>query len=123
MDEFIKSKFIEENLESLSPEERQAHTLNVVKALMECIVSQPVKFIDIGVKAGLLDPIAVVKPKPKSRAINPLRHREDGSYNSHSLVPGYNHKYYEEKMKGVQVTCPCCGLEFLKTNFSKHKKS
>ena len=67
MDEFIKSKFIEYNFESASPEERQAHTLRVVQCLMECIVGQPIKFIDIGVKAGLLAPIA----KKKNQAHKP----------------------------------------------------
>ena len=61
MAEFIKSKFIEYDLESVSPEERQAHALNVVKALMECIVSKPAKFVDIGVKARLLDPCLLDK--------------------------------------------------------------
>ena len=119
MDEFIKSKFIEYNFESASPEERQAHTLRVVQCLMECIVGQPIKFIDIGVKAGLLAPIA----KKKTRPINPIRHRADGSYNSHSLVPDYNSTYYEQKTKVVKVVCSCCGLELLKSNYSKHNKS
>ena len=119
MDEFVKSKFIEYNFESASPEERQAHTLRVVQCLMEVTVGQPIKFIDIGVKAGLLEPIA----KKKTRPINPIRHRAVGSYNSHSLVPDYNITYYEQKTKGVKVVCSCCGLELLKSNYSKHKKS
>jgi len=120
MDEFIKSKFIESNFESLSPEERQAHTLSVVKSLMETIVGNTINFINIGVKAGAIDAPVV---KKKTRPINPLRHRADGSYNSHSLVPDYNSTYYEQKTKGVKVICTCCGMELLKSNFSKHKKS
>ena len=54
-DEISKSTFIEYNFDSASPEERQAHTLRVMHALMEVIVGNPVKFIDIGVKAGLID--------------------------------------------------------------------
>lgn len=108
MDEFIESQFKKVQFESLTPEERQAHTLSVVKALMECIVGQPIKFVDIGVKAGVIDAPIV---KKKTRPINPLRHRADGTYNSHSLVPQYNQTYYEQKTKGVKVTCSCCGLE------------
>ena len=55
MDEFLKSTSIEYNFESASPEERQAHTLRVMQCLMETIVGNPIKFIDIGVKAGLID--------------------------------------------------------------------
>ena len=121
MDEFIKSKFIESKFESLSPEERQAHTLYVVKSLMECIVGNTINFINIGVKAGAIDAPVVVKKKTRPK--NPLRHRADGTYNSHSLVPDYNSTYYEQKTKGVKVNCSCCGLELLKSNYSKHKKS
>jgi hypothetical protein len=121
MDEFIKSKFIESKFESLSPEERQAHTLSVVKSLMECIVGNTINFINIGVKAGAIDAPVVVKKKTRPK--NPIRHRADGTYNSHSLVPDYNSTYYEQKTKGVKVNCSCCGLELLKSNYSKHKKS
>ena len=121
MDEFIKSKFIEYNFESSDPEERHEHTLRVVKALMECIVGNPINFINIGVKAGAID--APVVEKKKTRPKNPIRHRADGSYNSHSLVPDYNSTYYEQKTKGVKVSCSCCGMELLKSNYSKHKKS
>ena len=96
MDEFTKSKLIEYNFESASPKERQAHTLRVVQCLMECIVGQPIKFIDIGVKAGLLEPIA----KKKTRPINPIRHRADGNYKSHSLVPDYNSFSLSSRPKG-----------------------
>ena len=130
MDEFIKSKFIEYNFESASPEERQAHTLRVMQCLMETIVGNPIKFIDIGVKAGLIDKPEETKAgllapiaKKKTRPINPIRHRADGSYNSHSLVPDYNSTYFEQKTKGVKVVCTCCGLELLRSNYSKHKKS
>jgi len=61
--------------------------------------------------------------KRKTRPINPLRHNADGTYNSHVLDPEYAHDYYLRTVKDVKVTCPCCGSELLKSNFSKHKKS
>ena len=93
----------------MDSEERKAHTLNMVKAVMECIVGKPIVF------QHLMEQKPIVKKK--ARPINPLRHRDDGTYNTHSLDPEYNRKYYNEKLKGITVKCPCCDLELFKNSF------
>jgi len=125
IDNFIEEEFVKAENESLSKEEQKAHNLSLVKTIMRHICLTPFELFTMPVDKFERDKIneQIIQLKKKTRPINPLRHNADGSYNSHSLDPNYNHNYYEEKMKGVKVTCTCCGLELLKTNYAKHKKS
>ena len=125
IDNFIEEEFVKANFETLSKEEQKAHNLSVVKVIMRHICLTPFELFTMPVDKFERDAIneQILKLKKKTRPINPLRHRPDGSYNTHSLVPDYNRSYYNEKLKNVKVACTCCGTEFLKTNLSKHKKS
>ena len=125
IDIFIKEEFVKAEYETLSKEEQKAHNMSIVKVIMRHICLTPFELFTMPVDKFKRNEIyeMVIQMKKKTRPINPLRHNADGSYNSHSLDPKYNHNYYEEKMKGVKVTCSCCGLELLKTNYAKHKKS
>ena len=46
-DSFVEEQFLKANFPSLSPEEQTAHTLAILKAIMEHICQAPVDFIDI----------------------------------------------------------------------------
>ena len=128
MAKFIEKHIIKSKFDSLTPEERQAHKEAMVKALMDCVVGKTIMFVNMSdtpkVEPIKVEPVEIVPVvKKKTRPINPLRHRADGSYSSHSLVPNYNASYYEQKTKGVKVVCPCCETEVLKSNYAKHTKS
>ena len=123
MDKFIEEHIIKSKFDSLTPEESHAHKAAMVKALMDVVVGKTIMLVNLS-DVSKFEPVPDVPVvKRKTRPINPLRHNADGTYNSHCLDPEYAHKYYERTMKDVKVTCPCCGSELLKSNFSKHKKS
>ncbi len=148
IDDFITEEFHRVEFTSLSQKDKEVHTRGIVKEVMKHICNNPGELFAMPVDKFARDefyenqnkdwleetssddkstsstevPVAI-PVKRKTRPINPLRHRADGTYNSHSLDPNYNSNYYKEKVQGLTVVCPCCSLELLKSNFSKHKKS
>ena len=37
--------------------------------------------------------------------------------------PEYFKNYYHDKIKGLAIHCPCCGIQTLKANLTNHKRS
>ncbi len=113
------------DFENLSPAEQYAHNKHMAVAIrrfMECICGKSLDMIEAEVTPPP-SPVPIVKKKGGGPRRNPLRHRPDGTYDNGPLDPDYNHKYYEQNIKGITASCPSCGLTLLKSNLSKHKKS
>lgn len=134
IDLFIKEEFVKVRFENMSPEEQKAHTKSVADVVMTHVLHSPLEVFSMPVDKferdkineeiieKYLENMSIAAPR-RTRPRNPLRHRADGSYNSHCLDPNYAHNYFYENMKDVKIKCDCCGAELLKSNISKHKKS
>ena len=64
----------------------------------------------------------VYQKKPKGRPRNPLRWKEDGTYISGSLKPGYHREYNRDYFKQI-VVCEFCGAEIHYTNKLKRHQA
>lgn len=58
----------------------------------------------------------VKRPKGRPKIENPCKPGQPKD-------PNYFNKYYHEKVKGVVINCPLCGIETLKHNFCNHSRS
>lgn len=133
-DLFIEEEMVKVKFDDLSPEEQNAHSKSVSDVILQHVLHTPLDVFCLPVDKFERDRIAEeiiekylaaqsIAPPRRTRAKNPLRHRADGTYNSHCLDPDYSHNYYAANLQGVTVKCPCCESEILKTNLAKHKKS
>lgn len=133
-DNFVEEQFLKADFPSLTPEQQTAHTLAILKAIMEHICQSPVDFIDMIdiidkdsydgiIKTKIVAPPPVaVKPVVKRTCPNPARHLPDGTYNSKPLDPDYFRKYWHEKLT-VHIDCPRCGKSTGKGKIARHFKS
>jgi len=44
----------------------------------------------------------------------------NGKYNKNPLDPDYYKKYFAEKLKGVKIECPRCGISIGKCKIARH---
>ena len=58
------------------------------------------------------------RPRVPHRAI-----LENGKYDSRTIDPDYQKRYYLEKLKDVKIPCTACGVNMFKVNITRHMKS
>ena len=62
--------------------------------------------------------------RPRGRPRVPYRTiLENGKYDTRPKDPNYQKVYYLEKLQGVEVQCPNCGVHTIKITLARHMKS
>ena len=62
--------------------------------------------------------------RPRGRPRVPYRAiLENGKYDTRPKDPNYQKVYYLEKLQGVKVECPCCGVHTFKITLARQMKS
>ena len=62
--------------------------------------------------------------RPRARPRVPYRAiLENGKYDTRPKDPNYQKVYYLEKLQGVKVECPNCGVHTFKITLARHMKS
>jgi hypothetical protein len=70
---------------------------------------------------NLIQEADIIKNK-RGRPKNPVRHLDDGTYNSKPLDKQYFDKYYHAKVYN-RINCPFCNRETSKQKLSTHQSS
>ena len=83
-----------------------------------------------------LDKFKIVKPRqPKTSEINEEKRPrgrprvpyrailENGKYDTRTKDPEYQKRYYVERLQGVKIPCPNCGVHMFKVTMARHMKS
>lgn len=107
INKFIEEHFEKSNFASMSPEEQHIEAVSMAKAIMDKTFVLPLDMLE-----SLLPVGTYLKTS--------LRIMPDGSYNKKPLDPDYYKKYFDDKLRGVKIECPKCGITVGKGKIARH---